>query len=96
MALSRYHHLEDIPKDWRKWHRSISRAQSLSAALFNAWSDALLFRTLATLRQDVPVFRKVEDLRWREPTRDFNRLSQAMKSPDLMRRATMAASSRSK
>ncbi|HXM64489.1 MAG TPA: 5'-3' exonuclease H3TH domain-containing protein, partial [Terriglobales bacterium] len=63
-TLSQYPHLEDIPKDWREWHPSIKRARVLSESLFNSWSDALLFRTLATLRLDVPVFDTVEDLRW--------------------------------
>ncbi len=56
LTLSQYPHLEDIPKNWEEWHPSIKRARVLSEALFNAWSDALLFRTLATLRLDVPVF----------------------------------------
>src|SRR5580765_2003476 len=43
LALSRYAHLEDIPKDWREWHPSIRRARSLSESLFSAWNDALLF-----------------------------------------------------
>ena len=92
VTLSRYRHLEGIPKDWRSWHPSIPRARSLSAALFSAWSDALLFRTLATLRLDVPVFQTVEDLCWRGPRSGFDRLSHRLKRPDLMRRATLAAS----
>jgi 5'-3' exonuclease len=91
MTLSRYQHLEKIPKDWRKWHPSIPRAQSLAAALFAAWSEALLFRILATLRLDVPVFRTVEDLRWKGPLSDFDRLAHQMKAPDLLRRAALAA-----
>jgi 5'-3' exonuclease len=55
LSLSQYPHLEAIPKDWREWHPSIRKARSLSEALFNGWNDALLFRTLATLRLDVPV-----------------------------------------
>lgn len=94
MTLSRYHHLEEIPKDWRKWHPSIPRARSLSGALFSAWSDALLFRTLATLRLDVPVFDTVEDLRWKGPRSSFGRLSDQMNVPDLRRRAALAASSK--
>ena len=35
----------------------------LAKALFPSWDDALLFRKLATLRGDVPVFNSVEDLR---------------------------------
>jgi len=94
MTLSRYPHLEKIPKDWRTWHPSIPRARSLSGALFAAWSDALLFRDLATLRIDVPVFDTVEDLRWKGPRQNFDRFSQQLKAPDLLRRATMAASSK--
>ena len=56
VTLSQYPHLEDIPKDWREWHPSIRKARALSESLFSAWNDALLFRTLATLRFDVPVF----------------------------------------
>lgn len=92
MTLSRYRHLEDIPKDWRKWHPSIPRARSLSEALLAAWGDALLFRDLATLRVDVPVFKTVEDLRWEGPRPDFDRFATRMKVPDLLRRATAAAS----
>ena len=91
LVLSRYPHLEDIPKDWREWHPSIRRARVLSEALFAAWGDALLFRTLATLRLDVPVFDEVESLRWRGPRQDFEELCGRMKSPDLLRRVQSAA-----
>jgi len=91
-TLSHYPHLEDIPKDWREWHPSIRRARPLSESLFSAWDDAVLFRTLATLRLDVPVFNKVEDLRWKGPHPKFDEHCQRMKSPDLLRRATSAKS----
>jgi 5'-3' exonuclease len=91
-VLSRYEHLEKIPKDWREWDPSIARARALSEALFDAWSDALLFRDLATLRLDVPVFDAVDDLRWIAPRPDFARLSDRMKMPEVLRRATSAAS----
>jgi 5'-3' exonuclease len=94
-TLSRYQHLERIPKDWRTWHPSISRARTLSETLFNNWSDALLFRTLATLRVDVPVFGTVEDLRWEGPRLEFDRYSDRMRAPDLLRRATLVASGES-
>src|SRR5262249_31433593 len=66
-TLSVYPHLEDIPKDWREWIPSIRNPSRLAKALFEFWEDALLFRTLATLRTDVPVFDTVDDLRWRGP-----------------------------
>jgi 5'-3' exonuclease len=61
-VLSIYPHLEDIPKDWREWTLSIHGVPRLARTLFTFWDDALLFRKLATLRTDVPVFNKVEDL----------------------------------
>jgi len=91
LVLSRYPHLEDIPKDWREWHPSIHRARGLAESLFGAWNDALLFRTLATLRLDVPVFETVEDLRWKGPRPSFAEQARRMRSPDLLRRATAAS-----
>src|SRR5205807_1504071 len=79
LTLSQYPHFEDIPKDWRQWHPSIRRARALSESLFGTWTDALLFRTLATLRLDVPVFDTVEDLRWKGPSSSFEGYCRRMK-----------------
>src|SRR5215472_10303618 len=87
-VFSKYPHLEDIPKDWRGWDPTLRRARPLSEALFAAWDDALLFRTLATLRVDVPVFRSIDDLLWRGPAQDFKRTCERMKAPELYRRAS--------
>ena len=91
LVLSRYSHLEDIPKDWQDWHPSIRRARVLAESLFSAWDDALLFRTLATLRLDAPVFDQVEELRWKGPRADFEEFCRRMKSPELLRRVTSAS-----
>ena len=90
-TLSQYTHLEAIPKDWREWHPSIRSAKALSTSLFDSWNNALLFRTLATLRLDVPVFDTVEDLRWRGPHAMFEEHCRRMKSPELFGRAMKAA-----
>lgn len=90
LTLSQYPHLEDIPKDWRQWHPSIRKARPLSESLRNSWNDALLFRNLATLRLDVPVFETVEDLRWKGPRPNFEEQCRRMKSPDLVLRAERA------
>src|SRR5229473_5237541 len=95
LTLSQYRHLEAIPKDWREWHPSIRRARLLSESLFNGWNDAQLFRTLATLRLDVPVFDSVEDLRWRGPRPNFEEHCQRMKSPELLRRSRSIAAAQS-
>lgn len=96
LTLSQYPHLEGIPKDWRKWHPSIRKARLLSESLFSAWDDARLFRTLATLRLDVPVFDTVEDLRWRGPRPDFKERCERMKAPALLDRVTSAKSTKSR
>jgi 5'-3' exonuclease len=92
-TLSRYLRLEDIPKDWREWHPSIGSARRLATSLSQSWNDALLFRTLATLRLDAPVFETVDDLRWAGANASFERLCQAMGSPDLFSRAVSAQGS---
>jgi 5'-3' exonuclease len=63
-VLTAYRHLENIPKDWRAWVPTIRNPRSLAERLFGSWEDALLFRTLATLRTDVPVFNSVDELRY--------------------------------
>ena len=90
LTLSQYPHLEDIPKDWREWPPSIRNARRLSTSLLNFWDDALLFRILATLRLDVPVFNTVDDLRWKETHPNFEEQCLRMKSPDLLGRARSA------
>jgi 5'-3' exonuclease len=89
-TLSRYPHLEDIPKDWQQWDPSIKKARTLSEALFAAWDDALLFRKLATLRLDVPVFETVDELRWQGPRQDFDEVCRRMKAINLPRRVMSA------
>jgi 5'-3' exonuclease len=86
MVLSQYSHLENIPKDWQQWDPSIRRAKGLAESLFSAWDDALLFRTLATLRLDVHVFGSVDDLQWKGPRMNFEELCRRIKAPDLLRR----------
>ncbi len=91
-CLSQYPHLENIPKNWREWDPSIRKARPLSESLFDKWDDALLFRTLATLRLDVPVFDHLDVLRWNGPSADFEQLCLRMRSPALFSRVTAAKS----
>ena len=48
---------------------------------------ALLFKKLATLRTDFSLFKKVETLRWRGPTKEFAAWTAKMDSPRLLERA---------
>src|SRR6476619_6872140 len=52
---------------------------------------ALLFKKLATLRTDAPLFKKVETLRWRGATPRFAAWTEKMKAPRLLERCQRAA-----
>jgi 5'-3' exonuclease len=52
---------------------------------------ALLFKNLATLRTNAPLFRKVETLRWRGATPAFAAWADRMKAPRLLERCEKAA-----
>jgi 5'-3' exonuclease len=95
-VFSQYPHLENIPKEWRHWDPMPRRARSLAESLFAAWEDALLFRTLATLRVDVPVFNSVDDLKWRGAAEDFKQTCERMNASDLFRRASARKASQTK
>jgi 5'-3' exonuclease len=70
-VLARFGHLEAIPDDPADWQVKVARAGGLSATLREERTLALLFRRLATLRTDVPVFGDVDELRWRGPAADL-------------------------
>ncbi|MDX6403135.1 MAG: 5-3 exonuclease [Blastocatellia bacterium] len=54
--INRHGHIEQFPADLLK-EDNLQRA--------------LLFKTLATLRTDAPLFKNLEELRWRGPTKSF-------------------------
>ena len=74
-VLSKFRHLEHIPKNYREWHVDTANAFRLSDTLQREWDNALLFRRLATLRTDIPLFESVEDLKWKGPKEGFDQLA---------------------
>jgi len=86
-VLGRYVHLERIPANSKQWEVAVRGAARLSAALAEHRDLAMLFRTLATLRTDVPVFATVEDLRWRGPRPEFEAVAQRLGVSGLWDRA---------
>ena len=54
-VLAEYGHLEDIPLDAEAWTVKVRGAKRLVQELEAAMDDAELYRTLATLRDDVPL-----------------------------------------
>ncbi len=70
-VLAKHLHLERIPRDWREWRVNAANAGTLASTLFSEWDKALLFRDLATLRNDISLFDDVDELKWRGPTPAF-------------------------
>ena len=73
-VLARWGHLDVIPDDPRTWDVDVRGAGALAATLKAQRAEALLFRELATLRLDVPVFASVDELRWQGPTVEVDAL----------------------
>ena len=69
-VLAKYGHLEAIPDDPKTWALNV-RAGSLAVTLKRDRELAMLFRDLATLRTDVPVFESVDELEWHGATPAF-------------------------
>jgi 5'-3' exonuclease len=93
-VLSVYPHLEDIPREVNSWPANIRGSAKLNATLRQSWSDALLFRTLATLRLDVPVFADLEELRWQGPQPSFDATCKRLKAKELFTRVNEIADAR--
>ncbi len=72
--LTRYRSIEDFPAEVLGERRDL----------------ALLFKTLATLRTDAPLFVDVGELEWRGPTAAFAGYCKRLGSPDLVDRAEKA------
>ena len=85
-VLARYETLEAIPDDAADWDLEVRRATRLAETLREHRDDALLFRTLATLRTDGQVG-VVADWEWRGPTAEFPAWAERLGQPSLIERA---------
>ncbi|MDP8978952.1 MAG: flap endonuclease, partial [Acidobacteriota bacterium] len=70
-VLAKFGHIESIPADWREWQVNAASAGALANTLAEQRERAMLFRTLATLRTDIPLFDDVDELLWSGPTPEF-------------------------
>lgn len=66
-VLARYGHIENIPPIPTRWDMKVRGAKTLSANLEEMREEAALYRTLATLREDVPLGESLSDLQWTGP-----------------------------
>jgi 5'-3' exonuclease len=68
VLIEKYGHIEDWPESVLPNHRE----------------DAMLFKQLATLRIDLPVFRNVDELHWQGPTPAFEKVATRMGAERLL------------
>jgi 5'-3' exonuclease len=78
--LARYGALEDFPPGLLGERRDL----------------ALLFKKLATLRTDAPLFKDIDELMWRGPTERFSTYCERFGAKQLLARAEKAAASRAR
>jgi 5'-3' exonuclease len=69
-VLLHYRHLERIPDDPASWEIPVRGAAALAGELAAHRGEAELYRTLATLRTDVPLPQELGDLEWRGADRE--------------------------
>ena len=74
-VLAKFVHLESIPSDSREWHVNVASTSTLAATLARERDRAMLFRKLATLRTDIPLFDNIDRLRWNGPTAAFDEIA---------------------
>jgi 5'-3' exonuclease len=64
-ALRVYRYIDAIPADPKDWKFKVRGAAALAESLSTRRDELALYRRLATLREDVPLAEKLEDLAWR-------------------------------
>src|SRR6266571_4975694 len=69
-VLARYGRIEAIPDDASQWAVTVRGAEALAESLRESRREAALYKTLATLRQDVPLPETLADLEWRGARRE--------------------------
>jgi 5'-3' exonuclease len=70
-VLAKFRHIEEIPESEGLWPEGVLNRRALARTLAEKYELALLFRTLATLRAELPLFERAEELRWKGETADF-------------------------
>ncbi|MCU1449015.1 MAG: Flap endonuclease [Acidimicrobiales bacterium] len=91
-VLRRYLHIEEIPPRFERWDIHVSGARRLASVLTERMDDALLFRTLATLRLDADVGPSVEAMRWLGPTPELAAMSEQLNAAGVLKRYEAVAS----
>jgi len=83
-----------VPARAKDWDVTVRGATKLAATLAEYLELARLFRELATLRTDAPVFASVDELRWTGPRPDFFKLCARLDAGTIFKRTQALAERR--
>lgn len=87
LILGAYDHIEEIPLEASDWSVKLRGAAGLAQRLAEQRDDALLYKRLATLREDVPLPEDLKQLKWQGARRaDLQDLTQRLGEPRLLDR----------
>jgi len=95
-VLARYAHIESIPVSCGDWHLNVANAVTLADTLVRQRKQALLFRTLATLKADIPLFKKVDELHWTSPTPAFDAIGRLLDQAVIEKKPSRSGTSRTR
>ena len=88
-VLAVHPHVADIPDDVKQWKVKPRGGDKLALVLARERQEAMLYRTLATLRDDVPLTERLEQLEWKGAPRErWEKWCQATGATTLARRPT--------
>ena len=86
-VLSEYGHLESIPRDSADWCVKVRGAATLAENLDAYRDEAILYRSLATLRTDVPLAESLDELEWRGARKEeLEGLAEALGDTEIVER----------
>ncbi len=77
-VLAKFRHIESVPASAAEWRVNALNPTALATTLVRDRELALLFRTLATLKSDIPLFDNVDQLEWSGPRAEFKEIGELL------------------
>ena len=85
-VLEAYGAIEAIPPRASSWTANVRGADKLAATLVERRDEALLYKRLATLREDVPLRESLEELEWRGARKELREFCRRLGFDDFPQR----------
>ena len=89
--LAHYQHIEQIPNAHNDWIPQERSSQKLSQTLNDDYDLALLFKLIATIDYEAQTFESIDELEWKGPQKDFNKILEKVDGERLIAKVTRLA-----